>query len=391
MRSLWSSWSSLFGLGSRRSTDLLLRSAEAFQDLMLKERARSDRTGDCVSLLAITPGERDSLESIEAILCGRRRRRLRCTDELGWLGPDRIGILLPCTSSREAIELASSITAADHSGRLKACRWEVYTHYHHATASTDENGQALPIADRRRAPADVQVERRHHDVPQSPSRGESGAVSDPAPALPLNDLLAVERPWIKRATDVVGALLVLLVMAPFMLLSALAIKLTSPGPVIYTQQRAGRNGRPFTFYKFRTMCVDADKLKEQLLAFNEQTGPAFKMTNDPRVTTVGRFLRKTSLDELPQLWNVLRGDISLVGPRPPITHELQGYEAWQMRRLDTIGGLTCTWQVSGRNKVLFEDWVRMDLRYIEQGHSFVGDMKLLVKTVPAVLARRGAS
>jgi lipopolysaccharide/colanic/teichoic acid biosynthesis glycosyltransferase len=381
----------MFGLKSPRSTESLLRSAEAFQALMLKERARSDRTGDCVSLLAITPGERESRESIEAILSGRRRRRLRCTDELGWLGSDRIGILLPSTSSTEAIALASSITAADPSGRLKACRWEVYTHYHHAAPSADENGQTLPIADRLRAPADVQVDRRHHEVPHSPTADENGVVSEPAPALPLNDLLSVDRPLIKRATDILGASLVLLLAAPLMLLCALAIKLTSPGPVIYTQLRAGRNGRPFTFYKFRTMCVDADKLKAQLLEFNEQTGPAFKMTNDPRVTTVGRFLRKTSLDELPQLWNVLRGDISLVGPRPPITHELQGYEPWQMRRLDTIGGLTCTWQVSGRNKVLFEDWVRMDLRSIEQGHSFVGDMKLLVKTVPAVLARRGAS
>ena len=205
----------------------------------------------------------------------------------------------------------------------------------------------------------------------------------------LQSILLVHSSPLKRAIDVVGAATALVLLSPVMLAAALAVKLTSPGPVFFRQQRAGLGGRPFAFYKFRSMCVDAEQRKQELLAKNEQTGPVFKMAADPRITPVGRFLRRTSIDELPQLWNVLTGDMSLVGPRPPIVAEVANYERWQRRRLEIKGGLTCIWQVSGRSSILFNDWVRLDLRYVEQA-SLGADVALLARTIPAVLTCRGA-
>jgi len=176
-----------------------------------------------------------------------------------------------------------------------------------------------------------------------------------------------------------------------LLVVALAIKLTSSGPVFFKQKRMGKNRRLFVLYKFRSMCVDADKKKKVLMQFNEMQGPAFKMKNDPRVTKIGSFLRKTSLDELPQLINVLRGEMSLVGPRPPLPAEVKEYDDWHNKRLSIKPGITCIWQVSGRNEIQdFDDWVNLDLEYIKT-RSFKHDIKLLLKTIPAVFKSRGAS
>jgi lipopolysaccharide/colanic/teichoic acid biosynthesis glycosyltransferase len=171
---------------------------------------------------------------------------------------------------------------------------------------------------------------------------------------------------------------------------AIAIKLTSKGPVFFRQGRVGLHGRPFNMFKFRTMVANAEALKEQLLARNEQTGPVFKMKNDPRVTPIGRFLRKHSIDELPQLINVLRGDMSIVGPRPPVPQEVARYQAWQRRRLSVRPGLTCIWQVSGRNQITFQDWMYLDMRYIDHW-SITDDLNLILRTLPIVLTGRGAS
>jgi lipopolysaccharide/colanic/teichoic acid biosynthesis glycosyltransferase len=157
--------------------------------------------------------------------------------------------------------------------------------------------------------------------------------------------------------------------------------------VFFKQWRSGRGGRPFLCYKFRTMVVDAESRKKQLLARNEQDGPAFKIQDDPRVTPLGRFLRKTSIDELPQFWNVLRGEMSLVGPRPLPCHEAEACRGWLRRRLDATPGLTCIWQVYGRSRVSFAEWVRMDLRYI-RSCTLWHDVKLILQTVPAVLLKR---
>jgi len=159
--------------------------------------------------------------------------------------------------------------------------------------------------------------------------------------------------------------------------------------VFFVQQRSGLYGRPFPMIKFRSMVVDAEARKSDLGHLNEMDGPVFKMARDPRVTRVGRVIRKLSIDELPQLWNVLRGEMSLVGPRPPIPAEVAKYERWQMRRLSMKPGITCIWQVSGRNEVDFETWMKLDLEYIDNWSLFL-DLKLLLKTVPVVLVGAGA-
>jgi len=193
--------------------------------------------------------------------------------------------------------------------------------------------------------------------------------------------------------DFTGAflLLLLLIVIPVIPLIAVAIKLTSTGPVFFRQQRSGRNGAPFTLYKFRTMVTNAEQLKHELAAMNEMSGPVFKVTNDPRVTPLGKFLRKYSLDELPQLFNVLRGEMSLVGPRPLPVDEVKRFnDLAHRRRLSVKPGLTCLWQISGRNKITdFKDWVRLDLDYIDNW-SLALDLKILFLTIPVVLRGTGA-
>lgn len=193
----------------------------------------------------------------------------------------------------------------------------------------------------------------------------------------------------KRLLDIVISSTALLILLPFFPLLALAIRLTSRGPVFYHSIRLGKNGRPFVFYKFRSMVADAHENRTNLLAMNEVDGPVFKISNDPRVTPIGKLLRRTSIDELPQLVNVLRGDMALVGPRPPIPEEVEKYEPWQRRRLDVKPGITCLWQISGRSKLGFDEWMRLDLQYIQR-RSFRMDMMILFRTVPAVLSRDGA-
>lgn len=169
----------------------------------------------------------------------------------------------------------------------------------------------------------------------------------------------------------------------------LLVKCTSHGPIFYKWHVLGMNGNPFTGYKFRTMMHDADAFKEELLSNNEMNGPVFKMREDPRITTFGKFLRKYSIDELPQLWSVLKGDMSLVGPRPAGPQEWEQYEEWQKRKLSVVPGITCLWQVSGRNKINdFDEWVKLDLEYIDNCSLWL-DFKILIKTIPAVLKGTG--
>jgi len=194
---------------------------------------------------------------------------------------------------------------------------------------------------------------------------------------------------LKRAFDIVFSSILLVLLSPVFLIVILLVKTTSPGPVFFSQERMGLNGRRFLMYKFRSMYVDAEDRLHELMDRNEMTGPVFKIADDPRITPVGRFLRKYSIDELPQLFNVLRGEMSLVGPRPPICREVVEYQRWQRRRLSMRPGITCIWQVSGRNDINFEEWMELDLQYIDNW-SFWVDLKLLFKTIPAVLAGKGA-
>ena len=193
---------------------------------------------------------------------------------------------------------------------------------------------------------------------------------------------------VKSIIDYTGAALGLIVISPLLALIAVAVGTTSPGGILFCQERCGLNGRIFKMYKFRTMVANAEKIKRDLEEQNEMDGPVFKIKNDPRITTVGRFLRATSLDELPQLFNVLKGEMSLVGPRPPLPSEVSQYKLWQRRRLAMKPGLTCIWQVSGRNDISFERWMEMDLQYIDNW-SLKLDLILLLKTVKEVTVGGG--
>jgi exopolysaccharide biosynthesis polyprenyl glycosylphosphotransferase len=195
---------------------------------------------------------------------------------------------------------------------------------------------------------------------------------------------------IKRTLDVVASAAALLGLAPVFAFTALAIKLEDRGPIFFRQQRVGLRGRLFGMWKFRSMCVHADKMKDQLAAQNEmQGGVTFKMKDDPRITRVGRFIRKYSIDELPQFWNVLCGDMSLVGPRPPVPREVALYSPEDRQRLLAVPGLTCFWQVGGRSAIDFAGQVQLDVAYIRSASVWL-DLKLLVQTVPAVLFGKGA-
>ena len=194
---------------------------------------------------------------------------------------------------------------------------------------------------------------------------------------------------VKRSIDLLLATALLVLTLPVLLGLALAIKLSSKGPVLFRQTRAGLNGRTFTMHKFRTMIHDAEHHRDRVEGLNEMSGPVFKMKKDPRVTSLGALLRRFSLDELPQLWNVVKGDMSLVGPRPPIPEEVEEYDRWQRRRLSMRPGLTCLWQVGGRNAIDFDRWMELDLAYIDNWSPWL-DLKILLKTIPVVLSGKGA-
>jgi exopolysaccharide biosynthesis polyprenyl glycosylphosphotransferase len=195
---------------------------------------------------------------------------------------------------------------------------------------------------------------------------------------------------LKRLIDAALSLAVLAILFPVMIVVAALIKLTSPGPVFFVQKRVGMNQRQFKLYKFRSMDANAEERKSDLLHLNERDGPAFKIENDPRITRIGRFIRKTSIDELPQLFNVLSGEMSLVGPRPPLPEEVKKYEWLFRKRLSVKPGVTCIWQISGRNNVSFDRWMEMDHEYVENWSVWL-DLRILVRTIPAVLFSRGAS
>jgi lipopolysaccharide/colanic/teichoic acid biosynthesis glycosyltransferase len=330
------------------------------------ERMRVDRNGSILSLLLIQlPRQRDSAADLE-FLARVLEGRLRVTDTPGVLEDGRVGVLLPDTAPDGAWKVAADVSEVYPPGPERPeCDVLAYPPPRHRGDDGD--------------PGDGAAEGDGEAVGAPLSRGE-------APSSEF--FFAASMPLWKRSIDVLGAAVGLVVGAPVMLVAAAAIKLTSPGPAFFVQEREGLGGQRFHIWKLRTMCIDAELQKQELLELSEQDGPAFKMQRDPRTTLLGRFLRWTSIDELPQFWNVLRGDMSLVGPRPLPTAESQACHGWQRRRLNVRPGMTCTWQVRGRGRVRFDDWVRMDLRYAQRP-SLWSDLKLMFVTLPALLFQRG--
>jgi len=383
---------------------------EAFNLALLKERTRSDRSGEPFALILIDLEKLAVGSSVPSDPIAALRHRLRIIDEIGWFDSQRIGIFLPCTSMRGAnvvVEVIAKVLDATVSLET-AFSTHVYPTSEaaatpraphppeerrgrdHGTpngtaprgrhAAFEDDGRAQPSSDPRCVSAD--------EVGQTSSLSDNRAVAAEFYGA-IETVFARDLPVWKRALDILGASICLILLSPVMLAAAIAIKLGSPGPVFFRQQRAGQGGRPFSMYKFRSMYVDAEQRRKELLARNEQSGPIFKIKSDPRITRVGRILRSSSIDELPQLWNVLIGDMTLVGPRPPTCYEIVEYQAWQRRRLEVTPGITCLWQVLGRSTIPFVTWVRLDVRYI-MNRSFWSDVGLLLKTIPAVLSRRGA-
>ncbi len=197
----------------------------------------------------------------------------------------------------------------------------------------------------------------------------------------LSNLNDTDRTYkiLKRALDIIGSVLGLILLSPLLLIVSILIKLESEGSIIFAQRRVGFRGKEFNMYKFRSMVVNAEDLKSQLKEQNEMSGPMFKMKNDPRITKIGKFIRKTSIDEVPQLINILKGEMSFVGPRPSLKSEVEQFKPWMLKRFEVKPGLTCYWQVMGRNNIDFEEWMKLDIKYVNERNIFI-DIKLIFKT-----------
>jgi lipopolysaccharide/colanic/teichoic acid biosynthesis glycosyltransferase len=358
------SLSSLIGLFRRRSTNesALVLGRDEFRRLLERERLRSDRNGETFSLITMTPPHRRYTDSLLPELIRALHSRLRATDDVGYLERGQLGVLLPATPSTGAWTVVDDvIELLVNDVDSPIC--EVYTYPSFDAFSGDEQ----EIEDR---PDSQELEGSVGGDSRSSGRMES--------------LFAISPPAWKRAADILGAAFGLVLMFPVLVLISAIVKLTSPGPVLFRQLRRGQGGQAFFVYKFRSMVDGAEVMQRGLLKQNEQDGPAFKIKTDPRITPFGKFLRCTGLDEFPQLWNVLKGDMSLVGPRPLPCHESDASASWQQRRLDMRPGLTCIWQSRGHEHVSFDDWMRMDMQYMTEQRPSL-DLHLIAKTALMVL------
>lgn len=396
--------------------ELGVMSASVFEGAFEREHALAIREARSFAMIVFYPTEARSGQQTH--LARILKSRIRVSDCLGRLDSQRLAILLPETDERGAWALADELLAQIAKAELS---FNLDVHAQPSVQRTGprgdkpvgsngtSNGKGSSLSSTNAPTPALLVEADGSTRRARLSRTSPVLVAEPSKieGEQLITLQAIrqsmgERPvedlslafcqtlsLRKRIFDCVVSLLLLILLSPVFLMVAVAIKLADPGPVFFRQSRAGLGGKPFAFYKFRTMRPDAEHLKQGLRARNEKDGPIFKMQSDPRVTALGRILRRCSIDELPQLWNVLRGEMSLVGPRPPTLDEVEQYEPWQRQRLSLTGGLTCIWQVNGRSEIGFQEWVRMDIRYArKRGPLF--DLKLLARTVGAVLSRRGA-
>ena len=388
----------------RRLTHLY--SPEQIAFVLQRERSRADRHHSEFSLVMFRSESDQRMDLALAQIARIVLAHARATDEVGHYDKTSVCVVLPETGGNGAWQFAQRVCdTAKRQGLMPVC--VVYTYPtawfpksknhndHNGHNGQGHNGQGhngpghngynshshnghSQNGERRLGVLPISLDVNGHKLPPSE-----------IPVQRMETLFARPMPWWKRGLDLLGAGAALLIFSPILAIIAIAIKITSPGPVIFTQKRAGLGGRAFDIYKFRSMCIDAEDRKKELMAMNEQDGPAFKIKSDPRVTRIGKFIRSTSLDELPQLWNVLRGEMSLVGPRPLPMDEAGAAEQWQHRRLEVTPGLTCIWQIKGRSRVTFDEWVRMDIGYIRR-RTILHDLAIIFQTIPAVLLRRGA-
>ncbi len=346
----------------------LLQSQREFQRTLSKERSRVDRHGGLFGFIILRLCDMRGAKAQVRLLAKLLHQRLRETDEKGQLGPGRIGVVLPLTDSIGTHLVLNSILEL---ARKNGLRIDGECFVYPDQSSGRPGGESIDGS-----------RDREQDVTASQSV-EVPTMSQPLPIA----MLVSEYPLWKRSLDVAGAVVGLVLSSPIMLVSAILIKLTSRGPILFCQQRTGYLGQEFTIYKFRSMVDNASQMQAELRERNERDGPAFKITRDPRTTLIGRFLRATGFDELPQLYNVLRGDMALVGPRPLPVNEADQCLPWQQRRVEAKPGLTCFWQIAKSRSITFPDWMRLDLSYVRKA-SLGLDLRLIARTVIAVFMGR---
>ncbi|MEO2020058.1 MAG: sugar transferase [Fuerstiella sp.] len=388
----------------------------AFTSILRLEQMRSDRSGTTFALSVFSFKSELDCDQFQAHVVGRRR----ATDHIGRMSRKKIGVVLWDTSTEGAWKFADKVIgpdvdafAGDREIFVYPTKWlsndfevahENYDPLHAGPVCDSAVEPALAPQSQSAATATLTVPRTQ---PKSVIHAENslalteeliqllmdddGDLPVTAPSTqPMEPLFAQPLPLWKRTIDIAGATCGLILLAPLFVVVATIIKLTSAGPLIFSQRRSGRAGIPFTMYKFRSMVADAEEQQKELAKNNAQDGPAFKMESDPRITSIGHFIRRTSIDELPQLWNVLRGEMSLVGPRPLLCEETEVCEAWQKRRLEVTPGLTCIWQVQDdRTRIPFADWARMDIRYI-RSRTLKNDAALVLKTFRSIFGRKGS-
>jgi len=361
------SYSPISSNNSHINAEELFYDSDFFNQLRL-EKLRAQRSKSTLSIILLTLDKETEGESVNMNeILGVVRSNTRDTDTSGFVNHKTIGILLPDTDDNGAKKICSKLINGNKNPRFSTTTSSYPDHIFESLATT---GSIRPNA----FPFELEN-----------TTGPS---------------------WfkllLKRAVDIVGSIIGIVTLMPVMLFTALAIKVTSPGPVIFKQIRLGKQGTPFTFYKFRSMHVNMDDqihrdyIRDFIKGHHEKVNqgdaeePLYKIKSDPRITRIGRFIRKTSIDELPQFFNVLKGDMSLVGPRPPLPYEAEKYESWHLRRiLEMKPGITGLWQVEGRSKTGWDDTVRLDIRYIKKW-SLIFDLKILFKTIKVVLWDRGA-
>lgn len=342
-----------------------LVSAKTMQYELARETSRSNRRTSnqefaLVILRFLDPDAQNHLNDLVPSIANR----LRISDTIGWF-EDQVAVLLPETDREGAMLVANDLAKI---GLAHAMRFDTEVRVY---PWDDELVHAV-------------------DEQKADSHNTGDKVVDELSAhakIAFQPMIAT--PWWKRMVDMVGASAGLICLWPVFAAAAIAIKLEGPGPVFFKQKREGKDGKCFDIWKFRTMYRDADDQKEDLRHISEQEGPAFKLTDDPRVTGVGRYLRKSCIDELPQLINVLRGEMSLVGPRPLPVNESLACKSWQRHRLRALPGLTCNWQIEGNRETRFNNWMRMDLQYLRR-RSFFYDLKLILKTAVLAVMHRGS-
>ena len=370
----------------RRSTPPSVLDSSAFELAIEKERCRAERRGLFFALLQFTPIYKNHWKQQVELLAPPFRNRLRITDEIGLYG-GRFSVLLPETGGAQVGTVANDL---EKLAMVAGCPVETEIFIFPESTSdwptdTDSDRQVTPA--RLEAKTD-ELEDIAKPVP------DDDELSAPAHSVALPRRvhklkLLKPTPWWKRSIDLIGASLGTLLLSPILIGAALAVKLSSRGPVFFTQWREGKDGKVFKIYKFRTMRIGADLEKDAMRCQSEQDGPAFKIENDPRITWVGRYLRKTCVDELPQIINVLCGEMSIVGPRPLPVDESLNCENWHRRRLEVLPGMTCIWQVCGGRDIPFDDWMRMDRAYMRK-RSLWMDAKIILKTAWVTLRHKGS-